>query len=200
MRLSLYGSKEIRRKISRNKATGFGNVSGGVGLQGNWEDIENQLWDGLSMGKGMGQQSGTSEKRKSRGRNGTGRDAHLCRIKKNYCWIWIAVDRFARRVVSFVCGGRGAETGVKLYDKLKDTDVGFYCTDHWKAYDDILSSELHLQTKAETYTVEGYNSRIRHCLARFKRKGKCYSKAKHMIEKSLNLLFMKMNNQLPILI
>jgi len=37
-------------------------------------------------------------------------------------------------------------------------------------------------------------------LARFKRKGKCYSKAKHMIEKSLNLLFMKMNNQLPILI
>jgi hypothetical protein len=31
----------------------------------------------------------------------------------------------------------------------------------------------HIQSKAETYTVEGYNSRVRHYLARFKRKGKC---------------------------
>ncbi|KAA6327807.1 hypothetical protein EZS27_023234 [termite gut metagenome] len=36
-------------------------------------------------------------------------------------------------------------------------------------------------------------------LARFKRKGKYYSKAQHMIEKSLKLLFLKLNNELPIL-
>lgn len=88
---------------------------------------------------------------------------------------------------------------MKLYDKLKDTEVAFYCTDHWKAYDEMLNSELHIKSKAETYTVEGYNSRIRHYLARFKRKGKCYSKAEHMIEKSLNLLFLKQNNELTIL-
>ncbi|KAA6305523.1 hypothetical protein EZS27_042824, partial [termite gut metagenome] len=45
-----------------------------------------------------------------------------------------------------------------------------------------------------TFTVEGYNSRIRHYLARFKRKGKCYSKAQHMIDKSLKLLFLKVKN------
>jgi len=58
--------------------------------------------------------------------------------------------------------------------------------------------DKHLQTKAETYTIEGYNSRIRHYLARFKRKGKCYSKAEYMIVISLNLLFKKLNNETTI--
>ena len=57
-----------------------------------------------------------------------------------------------------------------------------------------------MQSKAETFTVEGYNSRIRHYLARFRRKTKCYSKAKHMVEASLKLLMLKLNNQLTILI
>ena len=56
------------------------------------------------------------------------------------------------------------------------------------------------QTKAETYTVEGYNCRIRHYLARFRRKGLCYSKSESMIVNSLNLLFLKLNNQLSIVI
>ncbi len=99
-----------------------------------------------------------------------------------------------------MCGSRGTETGVKLYHKLRDCEVGFYCTDYWKSYEEILESEFHIRSKAETYTIEGYNSRIRHYLARFKRKGKCYSKATHMIEKSLNLLMLKLNNQLPILV
>jgi insertion element IS1 protein InsB len=56
-----------------------------------------------------------------------------------------------------------------------------------------------MQLKAETFTVEGYNSLIRHFLARFRRKSKCYSKAKHMIEKSLKLLMLKLNDELIIL-
>ncbi|MBQ9469835.1 MAG: IS1 family transposase, partial [Bacteroidales bacterium] len=40
----------------------------------------------------------------------------------------------------------------------------------------------------------------RHYLARFKRKGLCYSKSESMIVNSLNLLFLKLNNQLSILI
>ncbi|KAA6301101.1 MAG: hypothetical protein EZS26_002749 [Candidatus Ordinivivax streblomastigis] len=31
-------------------------------------------------------------------------------------------------------------------------------------------------------------------------KGKCYGKAQHMTDKSLKLLFLKLNNELPILI
>jgi insertion element IS1 protein InsB len=73
-------------------------------------------------------------------------------------------------------------------------------SDYWKSYEEFVPVEKHLQTKAETFTVEGYNSRIRHYLARFKRKGKCYSKAEYMIERSLNLLMMKLNNEMTILI
>jgi insertion element IS1 protein InsB len=68
-------------------------------------------------------------------------------------------------------------------------NISTFYSDHWKSYNEFVPPEKLLQTKAETFTVEGYNSRIRHYLARFKRKGKCYSKAQHMIKKSLNLLF-----------
>jgi len=47
--------------------------------------------------------------------------------------------------------------------------------------------------------VEGYNSRIRHYLANFKRKTKCYSKSQHMMEISLKLLFLKWDNLLKTL-
>jgi insertion element IS1 protein InsB len=86
-----------------------------------------------------------------------------------------------------------------LWDKIKDLDVGIFCSDHWKSYAEFIPKEKHIQSKAQTFTVEGYNSRIRHYLARFKRKTKCYSKATHMIEKSLNLLMLKLNNELCIL-
>ena len=67
------------------------------------------------------------------------------------------------------------------------------------AQKNYIFAEKHLQTKAETFTVEGYNSRIRHYLARFKREVKCYSKSELMIEISLNLLMLKLNNKLTIL-
>lgn len=89
---------------------------------------------------------------------------------------------------------------MKLWNKIKEKEVGVFCSDHWKSYAEFIPQEKHIQSKAETFTVEGYNSIVRHFLARFKRRTKCYSKAKHMIEKSLLLLFLKRNNQLSILI
>jgi len=70
-----------------------------------------------------------------------------------------------------------------------------FVTDHWKSYEDFIPSEQHIQSKAETFIVKGYNSRIRHYLARFKRTTKCYSKSEKMIEISLNLLKTKLNNK-----
>ena len=71
-------------------------------------------------------------------------------------------------------------------------------TDHWKAYREIVPQEQLIQTKAETFTIEGYNSIIRHFLARFRRKSKCYSKSMEMMNLSLKLLMMKRNNLLSI--
>jgi IS1 family transposase/transposase-like protein len=118
--------------------------------------------------------------------------------KKNYRWIWIAVDRYGKRYLSFVCGDRSTQTGLRLWDNIKELDISIFTSDYWKSYEHFVPPEKHVQTKAETYTVESYNSRIRHYLARFKRKSKCYSKAEYMIVISLNLLFRKLNNQLSI--
>lgn len=76
---------------------------------------------------------------------------------------------------------------------------GIVCADYWKAYKEFVPKEMLVQSKAETFTVEGYNSLFRHFLARLRRKTKCYTKAKYMLVHSVKLLMMKRNNQLAIL-
>ena len=88
--------------------------------------------------------------------------------KKNYRWIWIAVDRYVKRFVSFVCGDRSTAIGLKLLENIKEVNIRIFLSDYWKCYKEFLPSEKHLQTKEETYTVEGYNSKVRHYLARLK--------------------------------
>ncbi len=72
-------------------------------------------------------------------------------------------------------------------------------SDHWAAYKTIVPEEKLIQSKAETFTVEGYNSLFRHFLARMRRKSKCYSKSKEMLEYSILLLMHKRNGTLSIL-
>ena len=83
--------------------------------------------------------------------------------------------------INFVCGDRTTATGLKLWEKIKHLQVNSYASDYWRSYEDFLPSEKHIQSKEETYTVASYNSRVRHYLARFKRKPKCYSKSLEMI-------------------
>ena len=77
---------------------------------------------------------------------------------------------------------------------MKNKNIDLFCSDYWKSYKELIPCEKLCQSKAETYTIEGYNSLIRHYLARFKRKTKCYSKSEQMIEYSLKWLFLKLNN------
>ena len=72
-------------------------------------------------------------------------------------------------------------------------------SDYWKSYNEIVPKELLIQSKKETYTVESYNSILRHFLARFRRKSKCYSKSEEMMKYSIALLIAKRNNDLSIL-
>ncbi len=58
-------------------------------------------------------------------------------------------------------------------------------TDFWKPYEHFVPNDIYIQSKAETYTVEGHNSFFRHFLARLRRKAKCYSKSKKMALYSL---------------
>ena len=69
-------------------------------------------------------------------------------------------------------------------------------TDYWQPYQLFLPPESHTQSKAETFTVEGYNSLFRHFLARLRRKSKCYSKSMKMLLYSVILLMLKRNGNL----
>jgi insertion element IS1 protein InsB len=63
----------------------------------------------------------------------------------------------------------------------------------------LFLQEKHLQTKAETFTVEGYNSLFRHFLARMRRKTNCYSKNVEMLKVSIRLLMHHHNGTITIL-
>lgn len=87
---------------------------------------------------------------------------------------------------------------MKLWNKIENQATNIVAADYWKSYNEMVPKEKLLQTKAETYTVESYNGQIRHFLARFRRKTKCYSKSVEMMICSLKLLMAKRNNLISI--
>ena len=111
--------------------------------------------------------------------------------KKNYCWIWIAVDRNWKQFINCEVGTRGTETGEKLWNRIKDIVKGKVCTDYCKAYWEFVLKENHITSKKETNSVEGYNSLFRHFLAGLRRKTKCYTKALYILIYSVKLLMLK---------
>lgn len=104
-----------------------------------------------------------------------------------------------KKFIDIELGSRGFETGQKLYEAIDAPEIKKVATDYWKPYEAFVPKNIHTQSKAETYTVEGYNSIFRHFLARLRRKTKCYSKSTQMLRYSMSLLIEKWNNQLAIL-
>jgi len=95
-----------------------------------------------------------------------------------------------------VIGDRSTETGQCLWEGVAHHTIGKVMTDYWQPYQLFIPPELHRQSKAETFTVEGYNSLFRHFLARLRRQSKCYSKSMNMLLYSVILLMLKRNGNL----
>ena len=112
--------------------------------------------------------------------------------------VWVAVDRFGKQFINFMLEVRGFKSCQELWKLIKNKYIAVVTSDYWKAYQKVIPTEKQMVSKAETYTVEGYNSILRHYLARFRRKGKSYSKSKKMLEISIKWLMLKRNNQLNI--
>jgi insertion element IS1 protein InsB len=120
----------------------------------------------------------------------------LISVPKNYGWIWIAVDRNGKRFLHSEVGSRDTETGRKLWTAIEDQPITQVMSGYWRLYEQFVPKELHAQSKAETYAVEGYNSLFRHFLARLRRKSKSYSKSKIMLKYSVMFLMCKWNGEL----
>ena len=65
--------------------------------------------------------------------------------KKNYCWIWIAVDRYGKRFIDFVIGKRGNETAEEFWEKIKGHEMDYIASDDWKPYESTLPKEKLIQ-------------------------------------------------------
>lgn len=63
-----------------------------------------------------------------------------------------------------------------------------YVTDGWLVYPCFIDDCDHLVLKTYMTRVEGENTRLRHYLARLKRKTLCYSKSEEMLRLSIRLL------------
>jgi insertion element IS1 protein InsB len=117
--------------------------------------------------------------------------------KFDKCWIWLVICRTTKLILGFVTGARGYKTGKQLYHKIQchTNNQTTYYTDYWESYEKFLPLNQHIQSKAQTYTIEGYNSNFRDDLQRLTRRTKAYSKSQDMLDYSLYLYIYKHNSQ-----
>lgn len=122
---------------------------------------------------------------------------HYLQNKDKKCWIWIAICRVTKLIIGFFTGSRGKKTGRQFYNQIKpftSTQTKLY-TDYWEAYTDFIPPNQHIQSKKETYTIEGYNASFRDDLQRLNRRTRAYSKQKANLDASLYLYIASHNEK-----
>lgn len=115
------------------------------------------------------------------------------KTKKRKRWLWLAICRESKRILGFQIGGRGKVTLQKLMYKIEPIQCERFYTDEHGPFKAVLSKEKHRCYPGVTNTIEGINSAIRHYLARFRRRGKCYTKSLAMMEVSIRLFMYKLD-------
>ena len=113
----------------------------------------------------------------------------FCPKKTQKCWVWLALDRLGKRCIGIEVGKRNTETGKRLWKQLNLFEGSTVFTDYFPAYNSIVENVCHVVGKAYTWGIESANSRVRHYLARFRRKTFCYSKLFDMVKATLILFF-----------
>jgi insertion element IS1 protein InsB len=93
----------------------------------------------------------------------------------------------ARRTLAWELGGRDDATCRRLLDKV-GVDGHVFVTDDWEGFQRLIPAEQLFTGKDLTFPIEQDNSNIRHHLARFRRRSKVTSRARHMVDGALRLL------------
>jgi len=68
-------------------------------------------------------------------------------VQKNYCWIWIAVDRDEKKFIDWVLGSRGTITGSKRRESVGCLASGTVMTDYRTPYEEFIPKRQHIQSK-----------------------------------------------------
>ena len=112
-------------------------------------------------------------------------------------WVWLALCKETKQVVSAVIGGRGKATCRQLWNGIPTNYKQGTCyTDFWDAYKAIIPDEQHCAVNKQsglTAHIERFNNTIRQRLARFVRKTLSFSKSDHMHLICLHLFLHRYN-------
>src|SRR5215208_5452412 len=106
---------------------------------------------------------------------------------KNKVWFWQAYDPAARRTLAWELGRRDDATCRRLLDRV-GVEGNAFLTDDWEGFHRLIPEEQHFPGKDLTFGIEQDNSDTRHHLARFRRRSKVTSRARHMVDGALKLL------------
>ena len=93
----------------------------------------------------------------------------------------------ARRTLAWELGGRDDATCRRLLDKV-GVEGNVFLTDDWEGFHRLIPEEQLFTGKDLTFPIEQDNSDVRHHLARFRRRSKVTSRARHMVDGALRLL------------
>ena len=88
----------------------------------------------------------------------------------------------ARRTLAWELGGRDDATCRRLLDKV-GVEGNVFVTDDWEGFRRPIPEEQHFAGKDLTFPIEQDNSDVRHHLARFRRRSKVTSRARHMVDR-----------------
>jgi insertion element IS1 protein InsB len=113
---------------------------------------------------------------------------HYLGNKTNKLWIWTALDRASGRLIDWECGDRDQITFERLLARLQRWKVRLFCTDEYIVYEQALSVGQHYAGKDQTVSLERTHSRLRHWLARFRRRTCVVSRSKEMVNRSMALI------------
>jgi insertion element IS1 protein InsB len=90
------------------------------------------------------------------------------------------------RLIDWECGDQ--MTFERLLVGLRRWKVGLICTDEYVVYERSLSAGRHYAGKGQTVALERTHSRLRHWLARLRRRTCVVSRSREMIDRSIALI------------
>jgi len=120
--------------------------------------------------------------------------------KSNQCWIWIALCKRTRQIVSWVMGARDEERCQALWDLVPPAyKKCMVYSDFYAAYEKVLVGYAHQcvgKDSGLTNHVERWNGTLRQRICRFVRRTLSFSKSEYMHELYLKLFIHSYNTSL----
>ncbi len=115
-------------------------------------------------------------------------------------WVWIAICRRTRQIVSFFIGDRSVRTCRKFWKLIPPRYRRCRTfSDFWEAYSSVIQTGKHQSVgkeSGETCHVERWNNTLRQRICRFVRKTLSFSKSDEMHELYLHLFIYNYNQSL----